>query len=50
VIPVRIEAEYRPTFNASDHDVMQGTGSIDSRFPWHQPPFSPHTFFVNLKT
>ncbi|RLB32299.1 MAG: hypothetical protein DRH20_15010 [Deltaproteobacteria bacterium] len=38
MISVRIVSEYRPYFNASDHYVMQGSGSVDSRLPRHDPP------------
>jgi hypothetical protein len=40
LVPVDIAAEYRPTFNAPDHNVVQCTSSVDSRFPWHQPLLS----------
>jgi hypothetical protein len=35
VIPVGIATEYLPPFNAPDHDVVESTCSLDSRFPWH---------------
>jgi len=40
IIPVGIVPEYRAPFNAPDHDVVQSTRSIDSRFPWHETPLS----------
>ena len=36
-------------FYAPDHDVVQGTRSIDSRSPWHDPPLSPRSVARQLK-
>jgi len=33
-----IVSEYRSSFYAPHHDVMQGTGSVDSGSPWHETP------------
>jgi len=49
VIPVGIASEYRPPFNASDHDVVERTRSVDSRFPWHAAPLSPPVLLCQLK-
>jgi hypothetical protein len=49
VILVGIASKYRPTFNASHHYMVQGTSSIDSRFPWHQPPIPPPSLLSKPK-
>jgi hypothetical protein len=38
MVPVLVAAKYLPTFNAPDHHMMQGAGSIYSGSPWHNPP------------
>jgi hypothetical protein len=38
VIAIGIVSEYRSSFDAPHHDVMQGTGSVDSKSPWHAAP------------
>jgi len=40
LISVGILPEYRSFFNAPDHDVVQGAGAVDSRFPWHSSSLS----------
>jgi hypothetical protein len=35
VFPVHVIQEYFPAFDASDDDVVQGSGRIYSSFPWH---------------
>jgi hypothetical protein len=49
VIPVGIGSEYRPPFNASDHDIVERTCSADSRLPWHAPPLPVQDLFFQLK-
>ena len=49
VIPVGIASEYLPHFYAPDHDVVERTGSVDSRFPWHTPPLPLPILLWQLK-
>ena len=49
-IPVGIASEYLALFYAPDHDVVERTSGVDSRFPWHDPPLPCQPFSVNLKT
>jgi len=50
VTPVLVVSEYATPFNTTDHDVVQGSGSIDSRFPRHSMLLSFCRVAVNLKT
>jgi hypothetical protein len=43
-----LKSEYRASFYAPHHDVMQGTRSVDSRSPWHATPLSLPTLAVQL--
>jgi hypothetical protein len=38
MISIGIVSEYRASFDAPHHDVMQRTRSVDSRSPWHKTP------------
>jgi hypothetical protein len=49
VIPVGIATEYRPPFNAPDHDVVESTCSVDSGFPWHAPSLPLPILLCQLK-
>jgi hypothetical protein len=49
VVPVRIATKHCPTFNSPDHDVVQGTSSIDSRSPWHPPPLPLRSLLRQVK-
>jgi hypothetical protein len=39
MISIGIGSEYRASFYAPHHDVMQGTRSGGSKSPWHAIPF-----------
>ena len=41
MISIGIVSEYRASFYAPHHDVMQGTRSVGSKSPWHEIPFPP---------
>jgi len=41
LIAAAIVLEYRALFNASDHDMVNGSGSVNSGFPRHQPELLP---------
>ena len=41
MIPVGIIPEYRAPFNAPDHYMVNGSGSVNSGFPRHDTPLSP---------
>jgi CheY-like chemotaxis protein len=49
IIPVGIVAKYRAPFNASDHDMVNGSGSVDSGFPRHETPLSAYPMVCQLK-
>jgi hypothetical protein len=49
VIPVLVVSEYSTPFNTTDHDVVQGSGSIDSGFPRHETSLSPCPMSRQLK-
>jgi hypothetical protein len=41
LIPVGIVSEDRAPFNAPDHDMVNGSGSVNSGFPRHETSLSP---------
>jgi len=49
MIPVGIVPEYRAPFNAPDHDMLNGSGSVDCRFPRHETLLSPQRTARQLK-
>jgi len=50
VIAIGIGSEYRSSFYAPHHDVMQGTGSVDLGSPWHATPLPLSTTAGNFIT
>jgi len=48
MISIGIVSEYRASFYAPHHDVMQGTRSFDSRSPWLETPLTLPTLAGKL--
>jgi len=49
MISVGIVLEYRAPFNAPDHDMVNGSGSVNSGFPRHETRLSSWRMVCQLK-